>query len=182
MADYDLTKVLSELDHIDNKQWTIDNLPSVEYIRKVTGDETINRKMITEADPEFKRLFNLKEVEEVEPDEDDFVATSSEQTKEELDEEIQSFDSHISILMAERDSLIKKRDFLQELEFRKDTANNSTQTRLDYIRSCNQRAVERSGQRISILGVDNDPRSPIDRSFQRKNVRGTKRPEFPVRK
>lgn len=75
-----LRVALSELNPGDDDHWTAQGLPLIEKLKELTGDDTLNRKIITEQFPTFVRGVTLPNEDEVENAEQ---AQESEEVKEE---------------------------------------------------------------------------------------------------
>ena len=73
----DIREALSQLDPLDDDQWTQDGAPKVESVAALLGDYSVKRQDIVNAAPAFSRS---NPVTEIEPKDDATVSSNEEET------------------------------------------------------------------------------------------------------
>lgn len=202
MADKEKIKeALSELDTVDDDQWTNEGAPLVEVVSRLVG-ENVTRQEIVEAAPKFTRENpeleedNSSDGEEQpnetapDPDQD----SEPEENITEDEPSVKDLENRMKEIDGDRADIEREITELKEhsvaLKFEKKkiqnyinslSPNSDNQTAIrEFINSQNQSREDRVNVRNGILrGVDPstlDPRSKLDAAMSRKNNRGSQRP------
>jgi hypothetical protein len=171
-----IKEALVSLNPEDDSLWTEDDIPTVEAVQILLGDESITRAQITEADPAFYRNRATQPPASVAKDRE----PSLEEQLHDLDVQIEGLLSEQNRIAAQADVLSRRRGALQTRIYGTDTSASDTQGRIDYIRSQNAlraaRVAQRNRNAASIDMVALTGKAPIDQVMTRKNTRGTQRP------
>jgi len=201
-----LNDALGFLNPEDDSNWTHDGLPRMDVIEKLMDDRSINRKDVTEADPEFCREVAVQrraakaiadaeadgenqddDSPEVQAQEGQAQTTAQVNPEEALRDAIQEIAQEIENLTAERakvdkaiDVLTKRQQALQNKSQGQLSAKADTEARLAFIRSQTEQRAKRyqRGQMVMrIIGKSGlNPQSKLDQAMRRKTARGTRRP------
>jgi len=158
---------LEKLDPTVNEYWTNDGLPNVESVRSLAGDNTITRKQITEAAPQFTRA-NPKLGEQAEPA-PEAVETVARNTREEritaIVLELETLDAEIDERTLRRTKLHEEKDVL--VEDRERNAPPVLSNIRKYINASHKRSSRAS-----------TPSTPLGASMGRRTGHGRSRPVF----
>ncbi len=71
---------LAKLDPTNEDHWTSDGLPRLEVLKKISGDATLTRKQVTDADPSFSRA-SVSEAEQAKNGTDEVEVVSEVETE-----------------------------------------------------------------------------------------------------
>jgi len=177
-----IKEALMHLDPTDDAQWTSDGLPLVEVVRGLTGNETLTRKEISEADPAFCRDNATVTNEQPEPAKpktrDETLLAEMTQLEAELNE-LTRQQSQIEGQIVDK----QRRWSVIRAHFdRQQSGSKDMQARIDYIKRQAELRAERAQKSKELLkGLDPkllSGQAPLDAAMARKNTRGTTRPSF----
>lgn len=180
----EIKEALAQLDPENDAQWTNYGLPLVDVMRTLTGNEELTRQLITEAEPEFNR----EAARAARPVQEEVEAEAEVEAPAKPQPQLAVLDGEIQDLLKEKNELDKKivalsrkRDAVQEREFRTRTPEDNIRSIQTYIKSQAQARMDRATNRqrfieSGLTSRDLDPRAPIDQAMARKTQRGTQRP------
>lgn len=184
----DIKTALTQLDHSDDSQWTNEGLPQIAVVKKLTGDNKVTRKLITEAAADFRRNADADTGEQTnesqaeteqaaEPQAQESKAVTADGEVTDVQGRYDAITDEIMELQTSRDELDEQIAKLTQEQTRlqpwiKPTGYNAAEdqaSRMHYIAQQNRlRMANALGKKLSELTDDKPPQTPLDQHLQNR--------------